>query len=163
MRLIVLSFTLAASSAAADPAMLNALASMINDGDGGGLSSAYAACAAGGGDTEATAAYWTDEGWQRQDETEMGLIFLSSPSAHWTVTIAADGSFCEVVSEQDGTGFATAQIASVNMMAGGGNPTTTSEGCAVFKIPGTTMTLSSSGQDPVCMSETSSAVRVTFD
>jgi hypothetical protein len=163
MRLALPALALLATAAQADTAMLNAMASMINAGDGGGLSSAYAACVAGMGDPEATAAYWTDEGWTRTDETEMGLIFLSSPGAHWTVTIAADGSFCEVASEQDSTGYALAQAMAVTMMAGGQNPTTNDEGCAVFALPGAKMTLTSTGQDPVCHSDTSSALRVTFD
>jgi hypothetical protein len=51
----------------------------------------------------------------------------------------------------------------VTMMAGGQNPTTNDEGCAVFALPGAKMTLTSTGQDPVCHSDTSSALRVTFD
>jgi hypothetical protein len=163
MRLLLPALALSATTAAADPAMLAGLAAMIDDGEGGGLSSAYAACAAGAGDPEATAAFWTGEGWQRTDETEMGLIVLSSPAARWSVTLAADGSFCEVASEQDGTGYAMAQAMAVSMMAGGANPSTGPDGCTLFELPAAKMALTSTGQDPVCTSDTTSAVRVTFD
>jgi hypothetical protein len=79
------------------------------------------------------------------------------------VTIAADGSFCEVASEQDGTGYAMAQAMAVSLMAGGANPTTGPDDCTLFELPAAKMTLTSTGQDPVCNSDTTSALRVTFD
>jgi hypothetical protein len=127
------------------------------------LRAAYAACIAGNGQVEATARPFTENGWTRSDDTEMGLITLTPAEGDLYVTLAADGSFCDVASESQGTDAALSSIQilsgaaglPVEMLETGGECLAASIGMGMVEIM-------SSGNDPVCLSETTSAARFFF-
>lgn len=125
------------------------------------LLGSYAACLAGQGDVQATAGLFTAKGWTRYDESEMGLITLTPATGEIYVTLASDGSFCDVASETTGTVVALGSVQGLATAAGlpVENLETGSDCAAVSLGPRAFAEINSSGNDPVCQSETTSAVR----
>jgi hypothetical protein len=157
---------LVATPVAADDAVLAVMGRKLDRAaDAGGHVSAVIACYRGHGDAEKTAAFFTEAGWSREDDSEMGLTYFASPAADLGVTMAADGSFCEVASETRGTDLALSAFVPVLAAAGLSYDTADTDiGCAAFlPEPGVRVEITSTGQDPVCASETTSAVRVIFE
>lgn len=125
---------------------------------------AVAACLAGQGDVEKTAAFFVDAGWTRTDEAEMGTIDYAGPDDSLYVLQAADGSFCAAYSETQGTDSA---IGNLQIIGGGAGLTLESldmpDGCIALALGGGIQAeVTSSGNDPTCSSATSSSVRFIF-
>ncbi len=125
---------------------------------------AVAACLAGQGDVEKTAAYFTEAGWSRADEAEMGTVDYTGPDQSLYVLQAADGSFCAAYSETQGTDAAIANAQIIGGAGGFAFDSAPSEmGCIAFQLaPGIVAEITSSGNDPVCSDAATSSVRFTF-
>ncbi len=125
---------------------------------------AIAACLAGQGDAERTAALFEKGGWTREDQAEMGTIDYTGPQEGLYVLAAADGSFCAAYSESLGTDAATGNVQIIGGAAGLAFDSADSAlGCIAFRLaPGITAEITSSGNDPVCSDAGTSQVRVSF-
>jgi hypothetical protein len=129
------------------------------------MTSGFVACMKDFGDAETIAGSFTGSTWQRFDEPEAGLISLAPPEGGRTsALLATDGAFCEVESAALTTGQAGHTLALVLQLAGltGARIGTDAQGCMTFTLGnGLLATVTSGGQDPVCTSDQSSAVRFT--
>lgn len=154
----------AAPAAADNTALLGLVRGAGQPAMAGGYLGGIAACVLGGGVVEATASLFTETGWTREDDTEMGLIYLGSPQGDLGATVAMDGGFCEVASESIGTAEARALLVAALAAAGASQATGTDPyGCTVhLAAPGVTAGVTSTGQDPVCEDAGTSAVRLGF-
>lgn len=150
---------------AQDAAMLQHMTGDLDKGDTPKtLRAAYAACMLGAGDLEATAGIFTDAGWAREDDPEMGLTSLAPPGAEPAILMASDGSFCDVATETLGTDTALSTLQILSGVAGvAPESVDVPTGCLAFRLGSTLAEISSTGNDPVCQSETTSAVRFTFE
>ena len=160
---LALLLALPVPAVAQDTMMLEfALGDLDDATDSTVLRAAGAACILGNGEAEATAALFTAAGWSRGDDTEMGIVTLTPPGGNVTVTLYDDGRICDVSSEV--WGFATA-IGSLQILAGMSNlrlDADQSQECTVLTLTDTmTASITSTGQDPVCASETNSSTRYT--
>ncbi len=164
LRALLLSVTLVSPAFAQDAQTLGALLPQLSAEGDSVLQGAYAACILGGGDVDATAGYFTQAGWTRTDDSEMGITELAGVNGGAYVTLYDDGRICSVTSEVLGTPIAEATLATAIALAGWPiSPTEGEDGCAAFLMPEIGIaTLTSSGQDPVCQSEGSSDVRFIF-
>jgi hypothetical protein len=130
----------------------------------GGYAAGIAACILGKGDAKATEKLFTTGGWTATRDEEMGVIDLMSPAGDLYGMIATDGGFCQVSSEAIGTGPVMDAVVGV-LSATSDSATTVKDviGCTAFvPMKGIEVGVSSSGNDPVCQSDTTSAVRVSF-
>ena len=127
------------------------------------MTAGFAACLKDFGNAEAVAASFTGNGWTRFDRTEESLVHLEHPTSESTFAdLATDGSFCQVESLSLTTGQAghvlalTLQLAGVPSARMGATP----EGCITYTLDtGVVATITSGGQDPVCTSQLTSAIR----
>jgi hypothetical protein len=126
------------------------------------LRAAGAACILGAGNVDAIATPFTDAGWSREDDADMGIVSLTPPAGDVAVTLYDDGTICEVASEV--WGFATA-LGALQILAGTAGLSMDSDQNAecttIFLTDSITATVTSTGQDPVCASETNSSIRYT--
>lgn len=128
------------------------------------MRAASAACVLGNGDPEATATLFTSKGWTRSDDAEMGSVSLAPADGALWVTLYDQGRICDVTSETIGTKDA---LSVFQALAGTANfPVVTlnlPSGCPAFDVaPGAFVEITSSGNDPVCQSDTTSTLRFTF-
>lgn len=165
----LLALVLAAPAAAESPAPIAAgltdlLAGFASPEAGAVLAAGYAACLAGDGQAAATAAFFAGAGWARQDDPEMGTIDFAAPDHGLTAMIWDSEGFCMVDSATLGTDRARAELARVTAAAGlDPQPVEPDAYCPLVDLrPGLRAELTSSGQDPVCDSDTDSAVRFTW-
>ena len=124
------------------------------------------ACVSGNGDLEMTGAVLEASQWTRSDDGEEGLTYFFPATGENTfVYIADDGSFCHVESMRLGS-EATSQVLAAFLEAPEGVPFFYSKdemGCTRLDLEtGVTATITSGGNDPVCASDTDSAVRFDF-
>ena len=127
------------------------------------LRGAVAACMLGNGDAEAAATLFTDAGWSRTDDAEMGMVSLTPTQGDATVTLYENGRICDVTSEVWGGATALGALQVSVMLAGFQLVSDQTSECARFALTDMiTVDLTSSGQDPVCISESNSNVRFTF-
>ncbi|NGM47332.1 hypothetical protein G5B31_17480 [Rhodobacter sp. SGA-6-6] len=137
----------------------------LDDPDhGAAYRAAVAACLAGRGDPAATAALFLEGNWVTVEEREQGLMEIFSPDADLYVLAADDGSFCAAYSEVQGTATA---IGNLQIIGGAAGLSLESldmpAGCIAFALGhGIQAEVTSSGNDPVCESETTSSVRFIF-
>ncbi len=156
---------LATPAMAQDAAMLNHFAGSLNKPtETKVLSAAAAACLLGNGKTEDIAARFTDAGWTREDDTEMGVTSLTPAEGNVYVSLYNDGKICDVASEAWGTEKA---ISALQVVAGGSglslNSVDNPSECDTYALSDTiTVEITSSGNDPVCYSDTTSTLRFTF-
>ncbi len=125
-----------------------------------GQIAALAACLADGGTADAVRARFASAGWAEEVDGEMGLIDFALPAGGLAVTLAGDGSFCEVASETIGTATAAGSVARLAEILG--TPLAPAKGplgCLAFTLAGATVEVTSTGQDPSCDSDTTSAIR----
>ncbi len=92
---------------------LSSLTARIDAGGSAGLAAAYAACLAGQGDIERTAAFFAPHGWTRHQDSETGQVELLSDAAPYRVTLYVDTPRCEVGSDVLGVGDARAALAAL--------------------------------------------------
>jgi hypothetical protein len=165
MRAALFLLALATPAAAQDRAMLEFL---LRDLDAPAeqkvLRAAAAACILGDGQVDAIAAPFTDAGWTRDDDTEMGIVALYPQGGNVGVTLYDDGRICDVSSEAWGTDTA---IGALQIMAGTAGLTLenvdTGTECITLRVtPAVTVDITSTGQDPTCFSESTSTLRFTF-
>ncbi len=130
------------------------------------LGAAYSACLIGNGDVETTAALFTDAGWTRTDDDEMGVTSLSLPGAEDRIFVDLydNGSICSVSSETLGSDLADGNlITTLGAASYSFDPLDTPDGCTAYTLnTGVVVTQTSSGQDPVCYSEDTSDTRFIF-
>lgn len=164
IRTALLLACLAAPAAAQDRAMLEHLLRDLDDAtDPKALRAATAACILGEGNADAIAAYFTEAGWTRSDDTEMGMTSLSAPAGSVGVSLYDDGRICDVASEGWGTDTALGALQIASGVAGLGLETLPDSECTALRLtPSVTVEVTSTGQDPVCFSENTSALRFTY-
>jgi hypothetical protein len=165
IRFALFSLALAVPAAAQDLSTVEFMARKLNDDDAGKVyASAIAACLAGQGDAEKTAALFTGKDWTLTEEAEMGLNELASPHDAVYVLAATDGSFCAAYAEDRGTDVATANLMVLIGAGGlGSEDVSTADGCFAFQLTPTIVAeVTSSGNDPVCQDDATSSVRFTF-
>ena len=126
----------------------------------------FMACVSGNGDLDMTEAVLDASQWTRSDDGEEGLTYFFPGAGENTfVYIADDGSFCHVESTTVGS-ETTSQILAAILEAPEGVPFFYSKddfGCTRLDLEtGVTATIQSGGNDPVCASDTDSAVRFDF-
>jgi len=156
---------LATPLAAQDTTMLNALTAGLKDQSGTKLmSAAAAACILGDGDGEAAAVNFTDAGWTRTDDAEMGEIMPHKDGSDLDVTLYDGGVICNIASKKiaiDGASSAS------QIMAGSSGLSLqsidTSDGCQSYQLsPTAPVVISSTGQDLSCGASPTSALRISF-
>lgn len=153
---------LAAPAVAEDRAMLETqLRGLKKPEDQKVLRAASAACLLGLGDVEAIAAPFIAAGWERMDDAEMGMTSLTPPAGNAYVSLYDDGRICDVSSEVWGTDTALGAVQVLSGVAGLSlDSIDRADGCISMGLtPGATVTVTSSGNDPVCQSETTSTLR----
>lgn len=154
---------LAAPAGAEDRAMLETqLRGLKKPDDQKVLRAASAACLLGLGDVEAIAAPFVKYGWDRQDDSEMGVTSIVPPSGDMVyVMIYDEGRICDVSSEVLGTDTALSAVQILSCVGGLSlNSIERADGCISMALtPTASVTVTSSGQDPVCQSETTSTLR----
>lgn len=125
------------------------------------LSAASAACLLGLGDPEAISAPFVAAGWERMDDAEMGVTSLTPPVGEAYVMLYDEGRICDVSSEVWGTDIAYGSVQILSGIAGLSlDMVTREDGCNSMALtPGAVVTVTSSGNDPVCQSETTSTLR----
>lgn len=165
MRRLAIALILLPLPALAADADLSAIAQdLALKAQDGGYAAAIAACILGKGDAKATEKLFTTGGWAATRDDEMGEIDLASPASDLYGMIATDGGFCQVSSEAIGTGPVMDAVTAV-LAATSDAATTVKDvtGCTAFvPMKGVQVAVTSSGNDPTCASDTSSAVRVEF-
>lgn len=144
-------------SALADAAM----AGLASENADQRLAGAYAACLGGDGDTEDTVSFFTEAGWTRSDEPDMGIIqVLADDGTDLYAWVSMDGSFCAVWSESIGTQIAAALLDGVLSVGDvTAEPGMIEGACSAYSTGDTVIEVTSSGNDPVCYSDDSSGVR----
>ncbi len=159
--LAILMLTPAVALAEPNPVLQSALNGLSASQPG--LGSAFSACILGDGDPVLTAAMFTDAGWVRQDDDEMGVIELSTDQALF-VTLYDGGRICAVGSPSDGTHAATFTLQTLAKVANLPTvPIPDELDCTAFSIGDATRAyVTGGGQDPVCDSDTDSEIRFTF-
>jgi len=159
-RILMLGATLAlATPALADTAMLGVLAEgrMMADQP---LLRGYAWCMLGNGQPDELRALLTEAGFAEEADAEMGVAYYASPDLPLTISTYMDGEICDVTSEEAGTPEALGALVVVAGMTGFQS---VDGDCGTMILADSVRAeLTSSGNDPVCDSETSSNVRFTF-
>ncbi|MFN4173183.1 MAG: hypothetical protein ACK4GW_15650 [Pseudorhodobacter sp.] len=148
----------AATPALADNAMLNVIASGMVGADRP-LTRAYAICLLGAGQIDPVAEGLAEMGFQREDDTEMGVTYLAAPDAPYSVALYQDGAICDVTSETNGTDEALMSLVVLGGMTGFENVDTE---CTAMRLGGVLAEVTSSGNDPDCYDDDTSNVRFTF-
>lgn len=160
IRSLILAVLLATPAAAQN---LDALMAGLPTAEGqDGQMAALAACIAGKGDAEATAALFTGAGWGRDDDTEMGLVYLTAPTPGLSAMVNADGGYCEVASGSLGTPNAVGTVSKLAIMGQLPMAIAYEPECGGMTLGDALVEITSTGQDPECASETESVIRVTF-
>jgi hypothetical protein len=108
----ILALLVASPALAGDPGLV-ALAQRVDAAGSAGLAPAFAACLAGQGDIERTAAFFVPHGWTRHQDSETGQVELLSDSASYRVTLYVDTLRCEVGSDALDEAAARAALAAV--------------------------------------------------
>jgi hypothetical protein len=145
--------------------MMTSMVKRLDSATGSKLMRASAAaCVLGNGDAEATATLFTSKGWTQSNDAEMGIVSLTPADASLSVTLYDQGRICDVTSETIGTKDA---LSAFQTLAGTANfPVVIlnlPSGCPAFGVaPGASVEITSSGNDPVCQSDTTSTLRFTF-
>ena len=126
----------------------------------------FLACLSGNGDLDRTGAVLDAARWSRSDDGEEGLTyFFPALGEDSFVYLADDGSFCHVESTTVDSATASEILAAV-LEAPEGVPFFHSRddmGCTRLDLEtGVTATITSGGNDPLCGSDTDSAVRFDF-
>jgi len=149
---------------AADDGVLARLAARLDQGDGTQMQAAYAACILGKGNPEATIALFTAKGWRRDDTAKAGRVTLSPGTDALYATVAMDGSFCDVTSLATGTDDALSVLNDLTRTAAlPVGPADVMSTCLAMTLgPEIVAEVLSGGSDPVCASDTDSAVRIHF-
>jgi hypothetical protein len=158
--LAVLAF--AAPAVAEDRAMLESqLSGLKKPEEQKVLRAASAACLLGLGDVEAIAAPFVAAGWERMDDAEMGMTSLTPPAGEAYVSLYDDGRICDVASEVWGSDTALGAVQILSGIAGLSlDSIDRADGCISMALtPAASVTVTSSGNDPVCWSETTSTLR----
>ena len=130
------------------------------------MAEGFMACMSGGGRLDLTESMLADAmSWTRDDGEEGLLYFYPGDSDSTFVILARDGSFCHVESMVIDSSTA-AQLLAVTLAPPDGAPfvySKTDMGCTRLDFDtGVMATITSGGNDPVCGSETDSAVRFEF-
>ena len=127
----------------------------------------YMACMSGGGQVDLTGSMLIDGlAWIRRDDGEDGLIYFYPGAGDSTfVYMADDGSFCHVESTAVDSSTAS-ELLATSLGPPDGAPfvySKTDMGCTRLDFDtGVMATITSGGNDPVCGSDTDSAVRFEF-
>lgn len=126
---------------------------------------AVAICLVGQGDAAATAALFEKAGWTLTADPEAGVNEFASPLDDIHALAADDGSFCAAYAETLGTDRALGNLQIIGAAAGlSFDSLIRDDDCLAFALaPGIQGEVTSSGNDPVCHSDTSSSVRFLFD
>jgi hypothetical protein len=132
--------------------------------DNQALAPLLAACLVGNGDAEATATLFTDAGWTRTDDADMGMVSLTPPWGDPYVTLYDNGAICDVTSEQIGLMKADQNLTPLLLAAQFPiNRADVPSGCTAYDLgSGITAEMTSSGNDPQCQSDDTSNIRLTF-
>ncbi len=128
-----------------------------------GLDGCFATVGQGG---RQTAEYLADAGWNGDADDEMGLGWLYPATTEDPfITVAIDGSFCQIESASIGTETAATRLRAYLDQAGQGfDPDKDENGCTRFDLgKGYAVTLTSGGDDPTCASDDNSALRFTHE
>jgi len=130
------------------------------------LQAAMSACILGNGQPDAIAAPFLAEGWTREDDSDAGTVMLVPPTddEEVLVTLYDGGLICDITSEVWGTDVALAAIQIGAGIAGLRlDSIDSADGCINVRLTDTvTAGITSSGQDPVCISEETSSIRLTY-
>ncbi len=126
------------------------------------LRAAAAACMLGDGQVDAIAAPLVAAGWTRSDDDEMGMVALYPATGSVGVSLYDEGRICDVASEAWGTDIALTAV-QIMSAASGLSPEPMDGECMAFRLtPTFTVDITSTGQDPVCQSDTTSSLRFTY-
>lgn len=165
IRSALLAVLLATPAMAQDTSILRfQLSDLESEEDNQAFVPLIAACLLGNGDAEATATLFTDAGWTRTDDPEMGIVSLVPAWGDPYVTLYEGGAICDVTSEKmglmqaDGSliPFLTAAQYKIDR-------TDVPSGCIAYDLGnGVVAEMSSSGNDPQCRSDDNSNIRFTF-
>lgn len=132
----------------------------------GQLVEGYVACALGGGKVDVTVPMLGLYGWTSETDAEPGLVYFQPAVGEATFAYMTDEvQFCHVESTVLGTEAVTSLLEFTIQASGQVSVTdrVTEEGCSVLMLSnGVTAQITSGGQDPVCASDSDSAVRFFF-
>lgn len=128
-----------------------------------GIDGCYSTIGDGG---RQTAEYLADAGWNGDADDEMGLGWLyPEGSEDPFITVAVDGSFCQIESARLGSEAAAGLLRTYLEAAGQDfDPDKDEMGCTRFDLgDGYAVTITSGGDDPTCASDKNSALRFTYE
>lgn len=128
-----------------------------------GIDGCFATIGEGG---EATATYLADDDWNGDADPEMGLGWLYPAGGEDPfITVAIDGSFCQVESTSIDSSTASEHLRAYLDAAGQEYEFDKDEmGCTKLNLgDGYAVTITSGGNDPICGSDTDSALRFTYE
>ena len=151
-------------AAAQDVAALEAMTEQLSEPAGiEAQVGAFAACFLGNGDAGATAARFESEGWRVFGDAGMGMIEISHADAPIYVTLYMDGEICSVAHTTQPSPEAALVLENFLYAAGLAPTPTEIDGCAGWTLAsGSSVGLTSGGQDPVCVGPESNDVRFYF-
>lgn len=115
---------------------------------------------------EATANYLADQNWSGDADTEMGIGWLYSEGREDPfITVAVDGSFCQVESSTVDSSTASERLRAYLETAGQEYQIDKDEmGCTKLNLgDGYAVTITSGGNDPICGSDKNSALRFSYE
>jgi hypothetical protein len=165
IRPALLALMLATPVAAQDMSILESqLRNLDEEQDSQALVPLIAACLLGGGDAEVTATLFTDAGWTRTDDAEMGVVSLVPAWGDPYVTLYQDGAICDVTSDE--LSLMRADQSLIPLLTAAQFQvarTDVPSGCIAYDVGnGVVAEMSSAGNDPQCRSDDSSNIRFTF-
>lgn len=122
------------------------------------------ACLNANGNPNTTAAPLTALGWTDEVDTEMGVGTVYPASEDPTVTVALDGSYCNVESLTLGSEAMSQILLPIIEPDYPVEYNKSEDGCTQFGLgEGVSVTVLSGGNDPTCAADTGSALRFEYD
>lgn len=128
------------------------------------ITEAVHACLAATGNPNTTAAPLTALGWTDEADTEMGVGTIYPASEDPIVSVALDGSYCNIESQTIGSEEASQILLPIIEGAYPVEYNKSEDGCTQFGLgEGVSVTVLSGGNDPTCAADTNSALRFEYD
>ncbi len=128
------------------------------------IAEAINACLAANGNPNTTAAPLTTLGWTDEVDTEMGVGTIYPASEDPIVSVALDGSYCNIESQTIGSEAASQILLPIIEADYDVEFNKSEDGCTQFGLgEGVSVTILSGGNDPTCAADTNSALRFEYE
>lgn len=127
----------------------------------GDMAEAINACLAANGNADTTASAL---GWTNEVDTVMGVATLYLEGEDPIVSVALDGSYCNIESQTIGSEAASQILLPIIEADYAVEYNKSEDGCTQFGLgEGVSVTILSGGNDPTCAADTNSALRFEYE